>query len=109
MAKNYRLTDTVSIANGNTVSTSLALEGSRIVLALVTPAALTSTAVTFQGSIDNSTFNPLYDEGTQYSVNVGTSRFVALKRQVFDAVRYVKVVGGSTEGGTRTINVVSAE
>jgi len=109
LAKNYRLTDTVTIANGGTTSTSLAMQGSRIPLAIITPAALTNTTLKFQGSVDDASYFNLYDEGTEYSVAVSTSRFIALKRQVFDCVRYIKIYGGSTEGGARTIAVISAE
>jgi hypothetical protein len=78
-------------------------------LGLVTPAALTGTACTFEGSIDGSTFRPLYDQGTQYSVNVGTSRYVALKPEVMQSAKYLKVVSGSSEGALRTITLVIGE
>ena len=110
MAKNYQFDyTTVVIANGATVSSVLTLNGSRILLGFTTPAAITSTAITFQGSFDNTNFFPLYDESTSYSITTSTSRFHALKRQVFDGVRYVKLVGGSAEGASRTISVVMGE
>jgi len=109
LAKNLRLTDTVTIASSGTTSTTLTLESNRIPLAIVFPAALTGTAFTFQSSNDNATFNPVYDEGSQYSVSVGTSRHIALKRQVFDAVKYLKLVSGSTETAARTITVINGE
>jgi hypothetical protein len=70
---------------------------------------LTGTAFTFEGSIDGSTFRALYDEGTQYSVNVGTSRYVALKRQVMEPCKYLKVISGSSEAALRTITLVIGE
>jgi len=108
MAKNLRLTDTVVIANGGTVSTTLTLEN-RIPLALVLPAALTGTAITFKASCDNSTFNPVYYESTSYSLTVSTSRHVALNRLAFEGVKYLQVVSGSAEGAARTIGVISGE
>ena len=65
--------------------------------------------MTFQSSNDNATFSPVYDEGTQYSVAIGTSRHVALKKQAFDAVRFVRLVSTSTETAARTITIISGE
>jgi hypothetical protein len=100
---------TVTIPNAGTTSDSATMPATMYCLGLVTPAALTGTAVTFEGSIDGSTFRPLYDEATQYSVNVGTSRYVALKRQVMEPCKYLKVVSGSSEGALRTITLVIGE
>lgn len=109
MARNYILTDTVTIANSATVSSTLSLQGSRILLGLITPAALTGTTFTFKGSIDGTNFYNLYNEGTAYSVTVAVDRFIALDRETFDGVRYVQVVSGSVEGASRSIKVVSGE
>lgn len=109
MALNLRLTDTVSIATSGTTSTTIALEGNRIPLAIVIPASFEGTAMTFQVSPDNSTFYPLYDESSQYSVTVAPSRHVALKRQAFDGVRYVRLVSGTTVTAARTITVINGQ
>ena len=109
MAKNLRLDSTVTIANGGTVSTTLTLEGSRIPLALITPAALTGTTFTFKASNDNATFYPVYLESSSYSVTVSTSRHIALDRRAMEGVRYLQVVSGSAEGAARTIGVISGE
>ena len=110
MAKNlsYDITS-VSIANTGTVSTPITCDRGRIPLAIVTPAALTGTTFTFQGSADGSTYNNLYYEGTAYSVTVSTSRHIALDRRAFEGVKYMKVVSGSAEGGIRVIGVVIGE
>ncbi len=109
MAKNLRLTDTVTIANGATVSSTLTMEGSRIPLAILTPAALTGTTLTFKQSSDNATFYPIYYESTSYSVTVSTSRHVALDRRAMEGVKYFQVVSGSAEGASRSIGVISGE
>lgn len=100
---------TVTIANGQTVSSELRTGYRTSVVAIITPAALTGTAVTFQGSVDGSTFVPVYNEGTQYSVNVGTSRYVALNNALLGGVQSIKVVSGSAEAAERTIQVVLKE
>jgi hypothetical protein len=109
LAKNLRLTDTVVIANGGTVSATLTLDGSRIPLALVTPAVLTGTTFTFKASNDNATFYPVYLESSSYSVTVSTSRHVALDRRAMEGVKYFQVVSGAAEGAARTIGVISGE
>lgn len=100
---------TVTIPNAGTTSDSATMPATMYCLGLVTPAALTGTAFTFEGSIDGSTFRPLYDQATLYSVNVGTSRYVALKPEVMQSAKYLKVVSGSSEGALRTITLVIGE
>jgi len=109
LAKNLRLTDTVTIASSGTVSTSLTLENGRIPLAVITPAALTGTALTFNVSNDGATFTPLYYESTAYSLTTSTSRYHALNRVAFEGVKYLQVVSGSAEGASRIIKVISGE
>jgi len=109
LAKNLSLTDTVVIAISGTTSTTLTLQGSRVPLALVLPAALTGTTITFKASNDNATFYPIYYESTSYSVTVSTSRHVALDRRAFEGVRYLQLVSGSAESAARTIGVISGE
>lgn len=109
MAKNLRLTDTVTIANGAQESSTLSLQGGRIPLAILIPAAFTGTAVTFKGSADDVTYSQIYNEGTAYSVAVGASRYVALNRQAFEGVKHFRVVSGSAEGASRSIVVVNGD
>lgn len=110
MAKNLTLTDTVTIASSGTTSTALTMQGGRVPLAIVTPSALTGSAFTFQASADQGTnFYNLYNEGTQYSVNVGASRYIALNPNVFEGVKVLRIVSGSSEAATRTIGIISGE
>ena len=109
MAKNLTLTDTVTIASSGTTSTALTLQGGRVPIAIVTPSALTGTAFTFQASTDGTNFFNLYNEATQYSVAVNISRYIALNPDVFQAIRYIRIVSGSSEAALRTISVISGE
>ena len=110
MAKNIQLTDTVVIASSGTTSTSIIMERNRVPLAVIVPAAFTGTSIKFQASIDQgTTFFALYNEGTEYSVTVSTSRYVALNPDVFQGVACVRLVSGSSEAASRTISVVSGE
>ena len=109
MAKNIRLTDTVSIATSGTTSTSLQMQGNRVPLAIIIPATFEGTTLTFQASVDDATYVQVYNEGTAYSVTVGTSRFVALARQPFEGVRYMKIISNNSVAATRTLTVLNGE
>jgi hypothetical protein len=112
MAKNLRLTDTVTIALSGLTSTTLTLEGGRIPLAVLIPAAMTGTSMTFLASNDNATFRQIFLESTAYAVTIptGTIRHIALNRQAFEGVRFLQlVVNGAGEAAVRTIGVISGE
>lgn len=98
----------VTIESSGTTSSAANVYGKGNVVAVETPSALTGTSFTFEASTDGSTYVPLYNEGTQYSVTVGTSRYVALDPAVFAGVKWVKVVSGSSEAASRTITIVTA-
>ena len=109
MAKNLRLTDAVTIASSGTVSTALTLQSNRVPVAIVLPAAFTGTTVTFQASVDDASYNAVYNGSSQYSIDIGVSRFVALNTSVFEGVKFVKIISGSTETAGRSIYIVNGE
>jgi hypothetical protein len=105
----------VTIASSGTTSTAAQIPSGKTLIAVVTPAALTGTAFTFEVSDDGgTTYKPVYNEGTQLSVTVGTSRHVALDATATRALvggsaanpTSVKVVSGSSEAASRTIQLV---
>ena|SRR5882724_101871 len=94
---------TITIASGQTVSNAIDL-GEMCLCGIQTPSALTSTAFTFQGSSDNSTFCAMTtQDGTAISVTVAASKLIMLPPANFAGVRYLKVVAGSAEGADRNI------
>lgn len=100
----------VTIANGATTSTALSMDLDRIPVAIITPAAMTSTSLTFEASDDDgTTWRPVFNEGTQYSVTISASqsRQIGLARQPFEGVRLVRIIAGSTEGAARTLKIIS--
>lgn len=108
MAKNIALTDKVTIATGTT-STGLSMTRNRVPVAILTPAALTGTSMTFQASLDGTNFYDLYNGSTQYSVTVAASRYIALNPDVFQGVAFIRLVSGSSEAASRDIYVISGE
>lgn len=99
---------TATIANGQTTSGAVDM-GSKRLFAIVFPAALTSTAMTFQASHDGSTYNAVYyDDGTQVSFTVAASRYIVIQAPArWIGIRYLKLVAGSAEGGARSITLVT--
>lgn len=99
---------TVTIAQNGTTSDEAAMPAGATLVAVITPATLQSTALTFTAAtISGGTFNAVYDESTAYSLTVSTSRHIAVKPSVFAGMKFLKVVGGTSEsGGARTITLV---
>lgn len=94
---------TVTIASGQTVSNAIDL-GEMCLCGVQTPSALTSTAFTFQGSSDNSTFCAMTSQdGTAITAVVAASKLLMLAPANFAGVRFLKVVGGTVEGADRNI------
>jgi hypothetical protein len=98
-----RIYTTVSLSG---TDASAAIDCTRYQLvSIYTPGTITSTAITFQSSWDNSTFNTVMEVGgaSAYSATVSTNDFVPLKVEVFYGAQYVKLVPGSSEASARTI------
>lgn len=99
-------TDTVTVTSGSTTSTPIWCQG-MVPVGLITPAALTSTALTFQTSADGTTYNTLRaTDGTARSYTVTTSSQYAAAPADWAGAEYIKVVCGSTEAGNRTITFI---
>jgi hypothetical protein len=69
------------------------------------PATFTGTAMTFEVSIDGTTFEALHDSSGTISLTVAQGKAYALPAALF-AFPYAKLKSGSTESGQRTITVV---
>ena len=98
---------TVTVAASGTTSGHIRKPFSAIV-GLVTPSALTSVQVSFEGSLDGTTFMPLYNaSGELLEATVGTSRCVSFSWDDFMAVDYFRIVTGSTEAAERSFQIVT--
>ena len=98
----------VTIANGQTTSTAAAVfSAGGIAGAIITPAALTGTALSFQVSLDNTVFTALYDtSGSAVSYTVAANRVIPLNPDVFGSFPYLKLVSGSSEAADRTFIIL---
>ncbi len=104
---------TITIASSGTttdaVDTGLTSSYSTTQLVGVTfPATMTSTTMTFTAaSTEAGTYTTLTEVGgaSNYSITVTASRRVPLDHRVFVCAPFIKCVGGSSEGGTRTLTL----
>lgn len=100
-------TTTLTVENGQTTSDALNCNGQGMI-GLIMPAALTSTALTFTGSQDNSTFTAFYNtQGVQLTVACAASRIILFTPGDLIGLQYIKLVMGSAEGGRRSIQAIT--
>lgn len=100
------VTAAASIANGQTVSAAIPTKGLTLV-GVQLPAAFTGVAMTFQGSVDGTTYQPVYStiSGTALSYTVAQGHYVAVDPVPFYGLAYIKLVSGTAEGGARSFSV----
>ena len=120
MANLNQLVKTATIANGASLSDSVDCGEGRALISLMTPAAWTAAAITFDVSADNTTFAPLYDslgaEVIMSSASIATAaaRAFALDPAACVGWRYVKVRSGVNgaavnQGAARSVTLVFRE
>jgi len=101
--------DTITIASSGTVSGALDLAG-RALVGFLLPATFTGTAITFQVSVDGTTYTAVYNTSNAVlSVTVTQGRVYALAPTDLLCSRYIKLVSGTTENGARSIICYSRE
>jgi len=100
-------TTSLTVASGQTTSNAIDCNGQGIV-GVIMPSDLTSTALTYTGSQDNSTFTALYNtSGTQLAVTCAASRIILFTPGDLIGLQYIKLVMGTAEGADRTIQVIT--
>ena len=98
----------VSFQPTATTSSAGAIPDQFALVALQCSAVLEGTAITFQGSLDGSTYVALYamDGGSAYSVTVGTSRIVPVDIRVFAGIPFVKLVSNAAAGEDAVTTII---
>lgn len=92
-----------TIAISTTTSGAVDLQGQAL-CAIQMPSAFTGASITFQGSVDGSTYQAIYNSSnTQYSITVSASRTYAINPTDFAGFRYIKIVSASSEAAARSI------
>lgn len=100
---------TATIASGQTTSNAIDLSGCDL-CGFYMPAAFTGTTIKVQSS---PTFDGTYVEvqdgaGADISLTVVPSKYIPIANLAYIAgLRFIKLVSGSSEGGTRTITIAA--
>lgn len=95
-----------TIASGQTVSAAIPTAGLSL-CGVQLPAAFTGTTLTFQGSVDGTTYQVIKSttSGTSLSYTVAQGTFAAIDPTPFYGLSYIKLVSGSSEGAARAFTV----
>lgn len=102
---------TATIASGASLSGSVNLGGGRL-FAIMMPADWTAADLTFQASVDGTTFYNVYDEeDSEVTVQAAEDRYIILEPARWLGVRYLKVRSGTSgsavnQGADRAITLV---
>lgn len=108
MAIRQLVTQSVTVASGATASSGIETDGLPLV-GIITPAALTSASAALYGSLDGTTWYPIYDNlGAAAEAIVSTSRWVACYWPDL-YVPWVRLEMASAEGDDRMLTLVLAE
>lgn len=87
---------TALILSGQSVSSDIRVDGKLV--GILIPSAWTAAALTFQGSVDGSTFANIYDDGTERTIasaNVAVDRFLWLNLANWLPFSHIRIRSGT--------------
>jgi hypothetical protein len=110
MLAQYSIDVTIDVSESTTISLPFSV-GGLVPVALILPATFTGTAMTFQVSIDGSTYLALNSDTAAISVTVANGKFISIATfsKHFRGAKYAKLVSGSAENADRVIKVILAD
>ena len=97
-----------TIANGASLSGAVAISY-LTPLHIVIPAGFDGSAITFQGSVDGTTYYNLYDEsGTEVNFPAGASRIIKVTNiAYFYGLEYIKIRSGTAASAMWLYRIIS--
>lgn len=112
----YKQAFNVTIANGTSISTSIDL-GDMVLCAVITPAAWTAAAITFEASVNGTDWRPMRTTAGEVTVataqiSASEARYLVLDPNNFRGVRFVRVRSGVSgtfvnQGAERVLQLVA--
>lgn len=85
-----------TIANAASLSGAVNLKG-RVIVGIMMPAAWTTADLTFQASIDGTTYANIFDdEGDEVEVVAAAAIYIPINPSLWAGVRFVKVRSGTS-------------
>ncbi|MCP5362084.1 MAG: hypothetical protein H6908_05580 [Hyphomicrobiales bacterium] len=105
---NQNVHTTITIASGQTTSDAVDLRGTTLI-AIQMPGSWTSADISFQASIDGSTFYDVYDsQGVAVTYAAGASQLISVHNVAAMAgLRYLKLVSSAAQGADRSLTLIS--
>jgi len=97
-------TTTATIAASGTKTDAIEIKAS-VAFGVALPATFTGTALTFEVSTDNVTYQALHNTSGAVSLTVAQGKSYALPAEL-TAWPWFKIVSGSTEGSARSLVIV---
>lgn len=94
----YKVTTPVTIASGTSVSSSVDL-GDMVLVGVVTPAAWTAAAITFEASLDGTNWRPMRNQTAEVSIataqiSTTEARYISVDTNIFRGVRFIRLRSG---------------
>lgn len=98
----------VTIPLSGDTSPATSVPSGFVLAGVVTPATLTGDALSILGSpsITPSSYQPLYNGSTAYSVVMGANRFIAFDTKVTQGISVFQLKSDETELAARTFQAV---
>lgn len=104
---NFKRTVSVTIAAGASLSGAGQKDGWRLV-GYITDAAWDTQAVSFQASVNGTTYVNVYDAAAEYTqAGVTASTFHAVNPAVFEGANYIKVRSGTSGAAVNQVDATS--
>jgi hypothetical protein len=112
----FKVTTDVTIPISTSTSSSVDL-GDTVLVGVITPAAWTAAAITFEASIDGTNWRPMRSSSAEVSIVTGQistteARYIALDPNIFRGVRFVRLRSGVSgtfvnQAAARTLTLVA--
>ena len=105
MARSYL---TVVIPSGSDITPNIPVPQGQMLAGVLTPGTFTGVSLSFRGhpNMTDASVQPIYKEGTLYSVACGVNRFIALDTTYTKSISVVSIASASTEAAARTLLVM---
>lgn len=100
--------DFVTIPASNTTSTAVKIPNDSALISIQTPATLTGTTLTVQGTQDGTNYGDVYLDGVVLTLTVTTSKVYQISPRATLGLASIRLVSGSTEAAARQILVSTA-
>lgn len=103
-----------AIASGQSISADIRLRDAMIVALVIDSSVWTTADITFQGSVDGTTFYNLYDGSDEYAITAVANAAHKVDPLIFKPWQYIRVRSGTgasavNQSGLRNLKLLISE